>query len=54
MLVGGEQGQPGEKRAAKILRGHVLFGDHKFVGLARAWSTDVKVETGGCKMGRQS
>ena len=37
-----------------FLRVHALLGDHKFVGLARAWGTDVKVETGGCKMGRQS
>lgn len=32
----------------------ILLGDQKFVGVARALGTDMKVETGGSQMGEQS
>lgn len=42
ILSGKEEG-PGEETAAKTVRGHDSFGDHKLLGLARAYGTGMKV-----------
>ena len=45
MPAGGEEARKEGEAAAGTLRGHVLFGDHKLVSLARVQDADAKVET---------
>lgn len=52
--MGGEEASQEGEAAAETLRGHVLFGDHKLVSLARVQDADVKVETRDFKMGETS